>query len=129
MPRVPKSIRVSDEIYALASASSAPQHRSLAQQVEHWALLGHALEAAGVTTAQAQALLGRDPSARERALLKLGLIDQASLLLFPPALARATKVAFPELAGVEMILAGGQALAFWASFYGTAEPIGMLYRQ
>src|SRR6266404_4200707 len=47
-----KSIRVSDQLYALAEATSQHVHRSLAQQVEHWAELGRALEAAGVTTAQ-----------------------------------------------------------------------------
>jgi len=32
-----KSIRVSDRLYSLAEATSQQLHRSLAQQVEHWA--------------------------------------------------------------------------------------------
>jgi hypothetical protein len=92
-----KSIRVSDQLYALAEATSQRLHRSLAQQVEHWAELGRALEAAGVTTAQVQDILSGDLRARERVMLKLGLVEQESLYLFPVALAQQTKVSFPEL--------------------------------
>ncbi len=72
-------------------------HRSLAQQVEYWAELGRATEAAGVTTAQVLDILGDDVRERERLMLKLGLIKQESLYLFPIDLARQTKVRFPEL--------------------------------
>jgi hypothetical protein len=92
-----KSIRVSDQLYSLAEATSRQMHRSLAQQVEHWAELGRALEAAGVTTAQALEILGGDVRARERLMLKLGLAEQESMYLFPVAVARQTKVRFPEL--------------------------------
>ena len=92
-----KSIRVSDRLYSLAEATSQKVHRSLAQQVEHWAELGRALEAAGVTTAQVLDILGGDLRARERLMLKLGLAEQESMYLFPVALAQQTKVSFPEL--------------------------------
>ena len=46
-----KSIRVSHRLYSLAEATSQRLHRLLAQEVEHWAELGRALEAAGITTA------------------------------------------------------------------------------
>ena len=92
-----KSIRVSDGLYSLAEATSRKVHRSLAQQVEHWAELGRAVEAAGITTAQALDILGGDLRARERLMLKLGLASQESMYLFPVALARQTKVSFPEL--------------------------------
>lgn len=42
---MPKSIRVSDEIYELAQEQAQLQTRSLAQQIEHWAKLGMAVEA------------------------------------------------------------------------------------
>ena len=74
-----------------------PAVKTLAQQVEHWAELGRALEAAGVTTAQVLDILGGDLRARERLMLKLGLANQESMYLFPVALARQTKVRFPEL--------------------------------
>jgi hypothetical protein len=92
-----KSIRVSDRFYSLAEATSQKLHRSLAQQVEHWAELGRALEAAGVTTAQVLDILSGDMRARERLMLKLGLAEQESMYLFPVALAQETKVRFPEL--------------------------------
>ena len=94
-----RSIRVSDVLYEQANTASALQHRSLAQQVEHWAALGRAVEVAGVTAAQVQALLGTDLRQRERALLELGLVAQERMYLIPPALARQTTVAFPELSG------------------------------
>jgi hypothetical protein len=92
-----KSIRISDQLYALAEATSQRLHRSLAQQVEHWAELGRALDAAGVTTAQVLDILGGDLRARERLMLKLGLADKESMYLFPTSLAQQTKVWFPEL--------------------------------
>ncbi|MEA3180110.1 MAG: ParD-like antitoxin of type bacterial toxin-antitoxin system [Gammaproteobacteria bacterium] len=92
-----KSIRVSDQLYHLADATSRQLHRSLAQQVEHWAELGRAVEAAGVTTAQVLDILGGDARARERLMLKLGLANQESMYLFPVDLARQTKVRFKEL--------------------------------
>ena len=92
-----KSIRVSDRLYLLAEETSQRVHRSLAQQVEHWAELGRALEAAGVTTAQVLEILSGDLRARERLMLKLGLSDQESMYLFPVSLAQQTKVSFPEL--------------------------------
>ena len=94
---MPKSIRVSDQLYHLADTTSRQVHRSLAQQVEHWAELGRAVEAAGVTTAQVLDILGGDLRARERLMLKLGLASQESMYLFPAALARQTKVQFQEL--------------------------------
>lgn len=92
-----KSIRVSDRLYSLADETSGKLHRSLAQQVEHWAELGRALEAAGVTTAQVLDILGGNLRARERLMLKLGLVEQESMYLFPVTLAQQTKLRFPEL--------------------------------
>ncbi len=92
-----KSIRVSDRLYALAEATSQHVHRSLAQQVEHWAELGRALEVAGVTTAQVLDILSGNLRARERLMLKLGLAEQENMYLFPVSLAQQTKVWFPEL--------------------------------
>jgi hypothetical protein len=94
-----KSIRVSDDLYELADSASVSAHRSLAQQIEYWAALGRAIEAAGVTTSQAQKVIEGDRRARERTLLKLGLADPQSMYLFPVELARNTKICFPELDG------------------------------
>jgi hypothetical protein len=92
-----KSIRVSDRLYSLAEETAQKVHRSLAQQVEHWADLGRALEHAGVTTAQVLDILGGDLRARERVMLRLGLAEPESMYLFPDELVQQTKVWFPEL--------------------------------
>jgi len=42
-----KSVRVSDDLYALASEEAGLMHRSVAQQIEHWAAIGRVLEARG----------------------------------------------------------------------------------
>jgi hypothetical protein len=52
-----QSIRVSDEMYALAQRTGTALDRSLAQQFEYWARLGAAIDAAGITSSQAMSLL------------------------------------------------------------------------
>ena len=42
-----KSIRISDDLYEMASTEAVLMHRSLAQQIEHWAAIGQAVEASG----------------------------------------------------------------------------------
>lgn len=42
-----KSIRISDDLYSMASLEAKLMHRSLAQQIEHWAAIGQAIEASG----------------------------------------------------------------------------------
>ena len=48
-----QSIRISDELYGTAQKAGALLDRSLAQQMEYWARLGAAIDAAGITSAQA----------------------------------------------------------------------------
>jgi hypothetical protein len=105
---MPKSIRVSDQLYEIAESSSQAMHRSLAQQLEHWATLGRAVEAAGVTTAQIEQVLAGDLRARERLMLKLGLADQESMYLIPTHVAQRSKVSFPEVRGRAAKAAGGR---------------------
>jgi hypothetical protein len=97
MLRMAKSNRVSDRLDSPAETTSQQLHRSLAQQVEHCAEPGRALEAAGVTTAKVLEILNGSLRARERLMLKLGLAEQESMYLFPVALAQQAKVSFPEL--------------------------------
>lgn len=42
--RMSKSIRISDELLALAKATGELQHRSPPQQIEHWAAIGQVME-------------------------------------------------------------------------------------
>ena len=96
-----KSIRISNEVYDLALQVAAVQSRSLAQQVEHWVRLAAAVEAAGVTVEQVQRILGGDLRERERAMMRLGLATQDSMLLVPRATARGAKVSFPSGAALD----------------------------
>lgn len=53
-----QSIRISDDLYSLAQNTSKALSRPLAQQMEYWARLGAALDAAGISTSVAIELLG-----------------------------------------------------------------------
>jgi hypothetical protein len=52
-----RSIRISDDFYDIALHAGEAMGRSLAQQLEHWARMGAALDAAGVTFEQTVRLL------------------------------------------------------------------------
>jgi ParD-like antitoxin of type II bacterial toxin-antitoxin system len=52
-----KSIRISDQFYDVALHAGEAMGRSLAQQLEHWARMGAALDAAGITFEQTVRLL------------------------------------------------------------------------
>jgi len=71
-----KSIRIADDVYSLAQQEAAVMSRSIAQQLEHWAKLGAALEFAGVTQDHVRHILGGDERVREQVLMKLGLATQ-----------------------------------------------------
>jgi hypothetical protein len=63
-----KSVRISDELYALVEKTAATMSRSLSQQLEHWARIGAALDASGLTTAQVLELMGRRNPLTEQVL-------------------------------------------------------------
>ena len=60
-----QSIRISDDLYAMAQSASQALARPLAQQMEYWARLGAALDAAGLSTPKAMELLGHGAHADE----------------------------------------------------------------
>ncbi|MCW7538244.1 ParD-like family protein [Aquabacterium sp. A7-Y] len=120
-----QSIRVSDDLYDLAQTVSAALGRSLAQQIEYWARLGAALDAAGLTSDQATKILNGDVDlkAQVRALLgsshaeryeglgspvvaarRSGLLRDVvegrrtaqSLFVIPDELVRSAKLTFPS---------------------------------
>jgi hypothetical protein len=51
------SIRVSAELFTRAQQAAGAMSRSTAQQIEHWARLGLAIEEAGLTVAAARKLV------------------------------------------------------------------------
>jgi ParD-like antitoxin of type II bacterial toxin-antitoxin system len=63
-----KSIRISDEFYDTALHAGEAMGRSLAQQLEHWARMGAALDAAGITFEQTARLLQARTDVRARLL-------------------------------------------------------------
>lgn len=67
-----QSVRVSDEFYEMAQLAGAALGRSLAQQIEYWARLGAAMDAAGITSEQAMQMLTGDASLRDRVMATLG---------------------------------------------------------
>lgn len=60
-----KSLRVSDALFDAATLDGATLSRSAAQQVEHWARLGRALEKRGLTVEGALTLLQDPPAATQ----------------------------------------------------------------
>jgi hypothetical protein len=91
-----KSVRISDDLFALARGESEAMSRSIAQQLEHWAKIGVALEQAGITQEQLRRILGGDTRMRERVFMKLGLLRQADMYLIPPAEARSYTLKAPK---------------------------------
>ncbi|HSI50977.1 MAG TPA: hypothetical protein VLA61_22155 [Ideonella sp.] len=61
---ISNSIRIGATLFKTAQAQGALMSRSAAQQVEHWARIGAALESSGLSTAQIAALL-RNADAQE----------------------------------------------------------------
>jgi hypothetical protein len=101
-----RSLRVSDVLFDSANTAGAMFSRSAAQQVEHWARLGKALEAAGLTVDAAAQLFGLAKPESEEALWRhkrtrqakdvkdvaSGRVNQADMYLFTPETARKAKV-------------------------------------
>lgn len=90
-----KSIRISDELYELAAAQGRLMNRSLAQQFEHWASLGQALEQAGSLVDVQQASLAHLHE-RDRLRVRTGRVKASSLHAIPAALARDAELIFPD---------------------------------
>lgn len=100
-----KSLRISDPLFEAATAAGETLSRSAAQQVEHWARLGHALEKRGLTVDAAVEFLQNlnataqdlwaDKRARQRrdlARLDAGLAKQDDMAWFTTDMARNAKI-------------------------------------
>ena len=97
-----KSIRISDELFDLARDESGALSRSIAQQLEHWAKVGAALEQAGVTQEQVRRILGGDLRVRERVFMKLGLLKQVDMYLISPEKARSAVLKAPRTESLDL---------------------------
>ena len=69
-----KSIRISDDLYDMTHNVSQTLGRPLAQQLEYWARLGAALDAAGISTGVAMGLLSHGVDANKFVAVALGQI-------------------------------------------------------
>lgn len=67
-----QSIRISNDLYSMAHNASQALGRPLAQQMEYWARLGAALDAAGISASMAMELLGNGVQANEFVAAALG---------------------------------------------------------
>lgn len=88
-----KSIRISDTLYEMAQAEAIAADRSLAQQLEHWAKLGCALEheqGAGV-----RQVAQRFQQAAHDAAVRAGQLAPEALYAIPSAVARSARIVEP----------------------------------
>lgn len=95
-----KSIRISDDLYDMAATEAPLMHRSLAQQIEHWAAIGQAVEASGDLPEIKSAAIAH-MRARDHERVRRGRVSADKLALVPKALVRKAKVVFPENAFAE----------------------------
>jgi len=94
-----KSIRITDELYELATQEAALMHRSLAQQIEHWVKLGVGVERmAGATVDDVRAAALQYRHARDEAAVRGGRRTASSLHAIPPSIVRSARIEFPKSA-------------------------------
>ena len=92
-----KSIRITDELYDLATHEAALMHRSLAQQIEHWVKLGVSVErTAGATVDDVRSAAIEYRHARDEALVRSGRRAASSLHAIPVAMVRDARIEFPD---------------------------------
>jgi hypothetical protein len=92
-----KSIRISDELYELATHEAALMQRSLAQQIEHWVKLGVGVErSTGATVDDVRAAALRYRHARDEAAVRSGRRAASSLHAIPRSLVTSAHVEFPK---------------------------------
>jgi hypothetical protein len=90
-----KSVRISDDLYSMARREAAMMHRSVAQQIEHWAAIGQALEASNeyddVRSYSISHMRWRD---HDR--VRTGKAKATDYFLIPPERIREAKVTEPK---------------------------------
>lgn len=103
-----KSIRVSDRLYDAAEEKAQLLTRSVPEQIEHWANVGMALEAAGVSVAHVcqilkvhrddgdlvMSLVKSDRQKRSRDEIRSGKVKQSDQHLISPSDARKAKIQY-----------------------------------
>src|SRR4051794_13986173 len=95
-----KSIRISDDLYDMAATEAALMHRSLAQQIEHWAAIGQAVEAADDLPEIRHAVVAH-MRARDHERVRRGRATPDRLAFIPRPLVQRATVVFPKDAFAE----------------------------
>ncbi len=95
-----KSIRISDDLYSMASLEAKLMHRSLAQQIEHWAAIGQAIEASGEFDDIRSYTLSH-MRARDHDRVRRGKARATDYHFIPPEMARKAKISWPKDAFAE----------------------------
>jgi hypothetical protein len=103
-----KSVRISDDLYSMARREAAMMHRSVAQQIEHWAAIGQALEASNeyddVRSYSISHMRWRD---HDR--VRTGKAKATDHFVFPPGWVREAKLTEPKDAFKEFDIHGDEA--------------------
>ena len=90
-----QSIRISDDLYALALSESRLMNRSLAQQLEHWAKTGMAFERSGANLDDIRSAAVAFRHTRDALDVKQGRRASHSLAVIPKAAIRRARLTFP----------------------------------
>lgn len=92
-----KSIRITDELYELATHEAALMQRSLAQQIEHWVKLGIGVEsAAGATVDDVRAAALRYRHVRDEVDVRSGRKTPESLYAIPASMVKDARIESPR---------------------------------
>ena len=95
-----KSVRISDDLYSMASLEAALMHRSVAQQIEHWAALGQALERRGDVPEIREVSIAH-MRFRDHDRVRRGELESDDLAFIPRDRVKKAKVVFPKDAFAE----------------------------
>jgi hypothetical protein len=98
-----KSIRISDSLYEMAAANADLMHRSLAQQVEYWACLGHAMESQSSQNQVISALIKQSHLVNDQRVAS-GELSAESLFFIPRERAKKMKVAWSPASLQDFVL-------------------------
>ena len=92
-----KSVRITDELYDLATYEAGLMERSLAQQIEHWVKLGIGVErSSGATVDEVRTAALRYRHVRDEAAVRSGRKSAESLHAIPASLTRDAKIKFTK---------------------------------
>lgn len=90
-----KSVRISDDLYEMARLEAGVMHRSVAQQLEHWAALGQALEARGDISEVREVSIAH-MRARDHHRVRRGRARARDLHFVPADWAKSAKITWPK---------------------------------